>query len=701
MMQDQGRYAGDTVKLKNSQGEEVHVRHGRGTYTYANAFFQYTGDWVFGVKHGQGTLICGAKNNSGADSHSVFEGDFIHGEMSGQGSKRWADGSSYAGSFLLGEPHGTGLYLDGRGGSFEGGFLRGQREGFGVSSEPDREFEGQWYQGKKHGEGRMEWRNDGQHSNRDSGGGADAPAVTHEGNWSFDLRSGSGTESLADGSSFTGSFANDVRSGSGLFKHAPSGIEVRGEFRAGLPLLTPVCLKLRVPKPADFILGPAAALSGALTPEGLNTGRSSSREKRASKGGPLVDAASPTASGSAAGSAPKASGGSGGKPLSKKKAEEARLALEALVTYRASLTEGVVTLPSTGAELAVMDECSQVTVNPGHKLPVFYLCACTKAGVVCAPESGRVLKLTLRVAPPTPMATEEASAGSARSKATQQTAAAASAAAASAAAAAGDEDEEPPILAFCTCPGAKTLPWPPVATAAAASDDPAAAAAPPVEEESKRASSSASSASGKKKKNAASASAASSNTAAAASSASTATAAPGTPSKSVVKRRKSVLDDPPTAAADGPPPPFVCDGRCTPADQTSAAARASWCTVVTRRVERGYALLDEVWLSGACSPGLAVEIVVEDVTPTLTAAPAAFDATLSPRAAAAAAKSLPPIGSAPTSLRFSLLPSNTLKLLTAGVPPKKKKNTKKPAAAGTTPAKDKTTTSAAASKDTP
>src|SRR4051794_12384128 len=100
---DQGRYDGDTVKMRNQQGEEMHVRHGHGTYTYAGSAVQYEGDWVCNVKHGRGILRVGrehaaagtAAGDAGAaamGAHSVYEGDFVHGEMTGSGLKRWRDG---------------------------------------------------------------------------------------------------------------------------------------------------------------------------------------------------------------------------------------------------------------------------------------------------------------------------------------------------------------------------------------------------------------------------------------------------------------------------------------------------------------------------------------------------------------------------------------------------------------------------------
>lgn len=41
-MQDAGVYTGEAVKQRTRTGEEVHVRHGHGSYTFANGTFTYT-----------------------------------------------------------------------------------------------------------------------------------------------------------------------------------------------------------------------------------------------------------------------------------------------------------------------------------------------------------------------------------------------------------------------------------------------------------------------------------------------------------------------------------------------------------------------------------------------------------------------------------------------------------------------------------
>jgi len=74
------------------------LRHGRGTYTFENPFFQYQGDYFNGVKHGKGSLIM---RDGGR-----YEGDFSEGEITGQGVRTWPDGSVYKGEFMQGERNG-------------------------------------------------------------------------------------------------------------------------------------------------------------------------------------------------------------------------------------------------------------------------------------------------------------------------------------------------------------------------------------------------------------------------------------------------------------------------------------------------------------------------------------------------------------------------------------------------------------------
>ena len=65
------------VPTYDGQKKGTWLRHGRGKYTYQYEGFSYDGEWEDGLKHGQGQM----KLPDG----SVYEGDFLHGEMLGRG----------------------------------------------------------------------------------------------------------------------------------------------------------------------------------------------------------------------------------------------------------------------------------------------------------------------------------------------------------------------------------------------------------------------------------------------------------------------------------------------------------------------------------------------------------------------------------------------------------------------------------------
>ena len=81
-------------------GTHEGLRNGKGRYKFTNAFYEYDGEWVDGVMHGEGTLKMG--------DGGQYEGTFENGAMSGVGMRRWKDGATYSGQFAAGEvrsPH--------------------------------------------------------------------------------------------------------------------------------------------------------------------------------------------------------------------------------------------------------------------------------------------------------------------------------------------------------------------------------------------------------------------------------------------------------------------------------------------------------------------------------------------------------------------------------------------------------------------
>jgi len=108
----------------------------------------------------------------------IYEGDFVEGEMDGQGIIKYMDGSWYEGQFKKDKYDGKGklvfknggiyegefnnnlingkgkfIYSDGK--IYEGDFINGLKHGFGrITWNENKYFEGYWINNKQHGEGK-------------------------------------------------------------------------------------------------------------------------------------------------------------------------------------------------------------------------------------------------------------------------------------------------------------------------------------------------------------------------------------------------------------------------------------------------------------------------------------------------------------------------------------------------------------------
>ncbi|XP_055275367.1 MORN repeat-containing protein 1 isoform X8 [Moschus berezovskii] len=164
--------------------------NGYGVYVYPNSFFRYEGEWRGGKKHGWGKLLF--------KDGSYYEGDFVDGEITGEGCRHWAlTGNTYTGQFVLGEPQGHGVMKYQAGGHYEGELFRGLREGHGCLVDADGQvYWGSFHDNKRHGRGRMIFRNGDE----------------YEGNWVRDQRQGHGMLRLVDGSTYEVRMAGSWRS---------------------------------------------------------------------------------------------------------------------------------------------------------------------------------------------------------------------------------------------------------------------------------------------------------------------------------------------------------------------------------------------------------------------------------------------------------------------------------------------------------
>ncbi|SMN01183.1 putative phosphatidylinositol-4-phosphate 5-kinase [uncultured Candidatus Thioglobus sp.] len=124
------------------------------------------------------------------------------------------DGSNYQGGCENNLPNGYGS-IDYDNGTFEGNWKNGKRHGQGVYAwaSGDR-YEGNWKNDKKHGQGVFTW----------------ASGSRYEGNWKNDKQHGQGVYAWASGDRYEGNWKNDKQHGQGVYAWA-SGDRYEGNHK--------------------------------------------------------------------------------------------------------------------------------------------------------------------------------------------------------------------------------------------------------------------------------------------------------------------------------------------------------------------------------------------------------------------------------------------------------------------------------------
>jgi uncharacterized membrane protein YgcG len=137
------------------QGEfENGLRHGKGTYTYANGD-AYTGDWSKGKMHGHGALTVHA-------SKDEYTGNFVDGELNGKVSIAYGSGEKYVGGYRGGKKSGVGRYKYASGDQYDGGWLENMMHGQGnYSVASGDKYAGGFVKNKKHGKGTYMYKSGG------------------------------------------------------------------------------------------------------------------------------------------------------------------------------------------------------------------------------------------------------------------------------------------------------------------------------------------------------------------------------------------------------------------------------------------------------------------------------------------------------------------------------------------------------------
>ncbi len=199
---------------------------------------RYVGEVLNDVPHGKGILYFLEGDSVNRKS---YEGDWVNGIREGQGTMIWVSGEKYTGSWKQGRREGYGVdyYADGR--RYEGNWSGGKKSGYGIFYWNDGErYEGEWVNGLKSGQGTYYWKNGEKYvgawaNDKREGFGVDyyTNGNRYEGNWQGGKRSGYGTYYYTSGNRYEGGWKDGSRHGSYTF-YWSSGSRETGNYTDGV-----------------------------------------------------------------------------------------------------------------------------------------------------------------------------------------------------------------------------------------------------------------------------------------------------------------------------------------------------------------------------------------------------------------------------------------------------------------------------------
>ena len=153
---------------------------------------EYQGEWQDGKRHGIGTYI--------SPNRTIYEGEWVNGSLSGQGTCTWSDGAKYVGQWKDGKYHGQGKFTITNCNKYEGEWKEGKLNGQGACTYPNgMRYEGELKDDKRHGHGVL---------------------ISPFGDIYEDI--------------YEGKFENDLAHGEGIYTWG-DGVRSEGEFREGDP----------------------------------------------------------------------------------------------------------------------------------------------------------------------------------------------------------------------------------------------------------------------------------------------------------------------------------------------------------------------------------------------------------------------------------------------------------------------------------
>ena len=133
---------------KNAPVEPEEPVEGTGTYVFDDGA-TYTGAWVL-VSPGEGQEKVLQRHGAGImEEHgNLYDGQWCHDAMEGQGTFTFTDKSSYKGAWLRNRYEGVGVFLWPDGCEYEGGWRGGLMHGEGCYRDRDgKVWHGKFYNG--------------------------------------------------------------------------------------------------------------------------------------------------------------------------------------------------------------------------------------------------------------------------------------------------------------------------------------------------------------------------------------------------------------------------------------------------------------------------------------------------------------------------------------------------------------------------
>jgi hypothetical protein len=173
-----------------------------------------------------------------------YKGEFKDNRKNGNGTYYWPNGDVFEGEWVNDEPVKGILRLailnenmEPDTATFQGNFVHGSLDGYAVEKSNLFNYEGNWQQNKKWGNGVATWADgrkyDGQWSNDKRNGHGTyvlANGDRYEGEWKDNMKSGKATVELANGNKYEGVYTNDRLAGHVVYSYS-NGDKYEGNYK--------------------------------------------------------------------------------------------------------------------------------------------------------------------------------------------------------------------------------------------------------------------------------------------------------------------------------------------------------------------------------------------------------------------------------------------------------------------------------------